>query len=236
MREIKFLKDLPIKLTNGGSATLSIVGGDIYYDSEGNRFGYITFTNLNKSPLFAIQLFIKEFDIDGKFIRENEYFEGSSYYEKGEFVNKNPLVLDRACEAIEITIVKLTYNNHNWTDGRFVAFKNEDYLPLEQNRAPFKKPATTGTRFDFGNRPGYQPSNNEVESSGVAPSETPAQQVIFDENINNIATPSKNFFRFIPLIVGVVALAIIVFIYMSTVTGGVNEFNRAYSNLINLWR
>ena len=75
MIELKFLKDLPIKLTNNNRKLLSVVGGDIYYDAAGNRYGYITFNNLNSSPIFALQLFIREYSIEGKFVRDNEYFD-----------------------------------------------------------------------------------------------------------------------------------------------------------------
>ena len=54
MTEIKFLKDLPIKLTNTNKSVLVVLGGDIYYDSDGNRYGFISFRN----PIFSPCLFV----------------------------------------------------------------------------------------------------------------------------------------------------------------------------------
>ena len=148
MKEIKFLKDLPIKFTNKNKHVLDVIGGDIYYDTDGNRFGYITFKNLDKSPIFALQLFIREYDIDGKFIRDNELFESYTYYPKGEFVINEPILLDKETEAIEVTIVKLTLNNRNLINDKFVSFKKEDYIEIYQRKAPLKKPGTAG-KFNF---------------------------------------------------------------------------------------
>ena len=147
MTELKFLKDLPIKLMNENKRVLSVVGGDIYYDAAGNRYGYITFNNITSSPIFALQLFIREFSIEGKFVRDNEYFDPYIYYPKGNFVINEPIPLDKDTEALEVTVVKATLEKRNFINDKFVGFKKEDLLDLYQRKAPVKKPGTAGS-FD----------------------------------------------------------------------------------------
>ena len=175
MIELKFLKDLPIKLINNNKRVLSVVGGDIYYDAAGNRYGYITFNNVNSSPIFALQLFIREYSIEGKFVRDNEYFDPYIYYPKGEFVINEPIPLDKDTEAIEVTVVKATLDSRNFIDDRFVGFKKEDLLDLYQRKAPVKKPGTAGTaNFGESNTRSYDvddipPADVEYEEGAVPP-------------------------------------------------------------------
>ena len=172
MIELKFLKDLPIKLTNNNKRLLSVVGGDIYYDAAGNRYGYITFNNLNSSPIFALQLFIREYSIEGKFVRDNEYFDPYIYYPKGEFVINEPIPLDKDTEAIEVTVVKATLESRNFINDKFVGFKKEDLVELYQRKAPVKKPGTAGNaQFESEPQRSYDydvPSEVEYED-GAAP-------------------------------------------------------------------
>lgn len=268
MKEIKFLKDLPIKLTNPATNVLTVVGGDIYYDAEGQRYGYLTLQNLNKSPIFAIQLFIREYSIDGKFIRENEYFEPYAYYVSGQFVNNNPVLLDKETEAIELTIIKVTFNNFNFVNGRMSHFKEEDYLPLYQTKAPFKKPGSAG-KFTFtpSSAPVEQPQVQEEapvveqssarheapastvkeESVSTSSEEVRTEKAVFPETVAPVVEeeeeeqPQENIqvanfsrkqnplFKLIPVLVGVAVLVVAIFVIMSSVTGGVNDFNRSIS-------
>lgn len=239
MKEIKFLKDLPIKLANTNKV-LDVIGGDIYYDTEGNRYGYITFKNTNKSPIFSLQLFIREYSIDGKFIKDNELFDGYCYYPRGEFVINQPVIFDKETEAIEITIVKLTFNNRNFINDRFVGFKQSDYADLYQRKAPFKKPGT-GSTFNFARETpsiqNAQEDNFQVEApvNEVAPEfvneETPVRAPVNEvpvkvEDVNNFGKAQKDFLRFIPAAVAFVALVVLALLIMSAVTGGVNAFNQ----------
>ena len=175
MIELKFLKDLPIKLTNENKRVLNVVGGDIYYDAAGNRYGYITFNNVNSSPIFALQLFIREYSIEGKFVRDNEYFDPYIYYPKGEFVINEPIPLDKDTEAIEVTVVKATLDSRNFINDKFVGFKKEDLLDLYQRKAPVKKPGTAGNaQFDAPTTRNYDvediPADAEVEyEEGAVP-------------------------------------------------------------------
>ena len=165
MKEIKFLKDLPIKYTNTNKSVLSVIGGDIYYDTDGNRYGYISFQNLDKSPIFSLQLFIREYTIDGKFIKDNEYFEAYTYYPKGSFVINEPILLDKETEALSVTVVKITLNNRNFIDDKFVAFKQEDYINIYQRKAPVKKRGTGGTFV----MPAASPYAPQPEQAAPAP-------------------------------------------------------------------
>lgn len=239
MREIKFLKDLPIKLTNNNKRVLKVVGGDIYYDADGNRYGYITFNNVSKSPIFSLQLAIREFSIDGKFVRDNEYFEPYIYYPSGNFVINEPIVLDKDTEAVEVTIVKVTLESRNFINDKFVGFKAEDYIDLYQRKAPIKKPGTA-TTFSF-NQPvnNQNPSNNDgvngdVEyEDGAAPlgeqqSGISIEREITPSEITQFGKPQKNFWRFIYPLVGIAALVIILFVVMSIVTANVNMFNELF--------
>ena len=260
MKEIKFLKDLPIKLMNTNKSVLSVVGGDIYYDNDGDRFGYITFKNLEKSPIFSLQLFIREYSIDGKFIRDNEFFESYTYYPKGDFVINEPILLDKETEAIEVTIVKLTLNRHNFVNDRFVAFKEEDYVEIYQRKAPVKKPGTAST-FNFAAAPApaaapaqEQPVASEESSQPVreetstpvqeervapavekeqpataqAPVQEPEEEVasapVSSDNLT-YASKQKGFWKFIPPVIAVIAIAVLTFLVISAVTRGVNAFN-----------
>ena len=234
MKEIKFLKDLPIKLTNNNKV-IDVIGGDIYYDSEGNRYGYITFKNTQKSPIFCLQLFIREYDVDGKFIKDNELFDGYCYYPIGEFVINQPVIFDKETEAIEVTIVKLTFKNRNFIDDRFVSFKAADYADLYQRKAPIKKPGTAAS-FSF-NQPSSGPRANfdDVEyEDGSAPQEEQKSAIniereVLPTEVKQFAKPQKNFWRFVYPLVGIVALAIIILIIVTSVTAGVNAFNAYYA-------
>lgn len=234
MKELKFLKDLPIKLTNSNKRTLSVVGGDIYYDSNGNRYGFITFNNLSKSPLFSLQLFIREYSIEGKFVRDNEYFEPYIYYPKGNFVTNEPILLDKETEAIEVTIVKATLDTRNLYNDKYVAFKPEDYADLYQKKAPIKKPGTA-TSFTFTQRePASRPADGsdgsqpEIEYEEGAEPPQPGLSIERENapsELKEFGQEQKNFWRFIYPVVGIVVLiAIFLFIAVS-VTSGVDAFN-----------
>lgn len=229
MREIKFLKDLPIKPTNTNQKVLRIQGGDIYYDADGNRYGYITFKNVSRSPIFSIQLFIREYTIEGKFIKDTEYFQPYVYYEEGEFVIDEPIVLDRDTDAIDVQIVKATLNGRNFINDKFVPFKKEDYADLYQKKAPVKKPGTA-TPFPFGqasnapvperSEPVFDENGGVVEGQPAAASATGTQV-----EVNQFARAQANFMRFIYPIVGILVLIILIFVISSLVTAGVNAFN-----------
>ena len=231
MKEIKFLKDLPIKLTNSNKRIVDVIGGDIYYDADGNRYGYITFNNVSSSPIFSLQLFIREYSIEGKFVRDNEYFEPYVFYAKGNFVINEPIALDKETEAVEVTIVKVTLNNRNFVNDRFVAFKAEDYADLYQKKAPIKKPGTAAS-FTFNEPSGPRANFDDVEyEDGSAPQEGGQKSAINIERevlpteVKQFAKPQKNFWRFIYPLVGIVALIIIILLIVSSVTAGVNAFN-----------
>ena len=231
MKELKFLKDLPIKLTNNNKRVIGVVGGDIYYDAAGNRYGYITFNNLSSSPIFALQLFIREYSIDGKFVRDNEYFDPYIYYPKGNFVTNEPIPLDKDTEAIEVTVVKATLEKRNLIDDRFVGFKTEDYVDLYQRKAPVKKPGTA-TSFSFNQAPrSYELENpGDVEyEEGAAPAEAQPglniQQEAAPYELQQFAKPQKNFWRFVYPALGLVALIILFVVIAALVTGTINAFN-----------
>lgn len=232
MKELKFLKDLPIKLTNENKRVVNVIGGDIYYDVNGNRYGYITFNNLSKSPVFSIQLFIREYSIEGKFIKDTEYFEPYTYYPHGNFVINEPIILDKETEAIEVTIVKITLNSQNFINDRLVGFKNEDYVDLYQKKAPIKKPGTAAS-FSFVANTSEQNVNvsNDLEQLGDEQVNEEQQSAINIEKesgpaeIKQFAKPQKNFWKFIYPVVGVAVLVILMFVIMITVTAGVDAFN-----------
>lgn len=255
MIEIKFLKDLPIKLTNTNKSVLTVLGGDIYYDSDGNRFGFISFKNTNKSPIYAMQLAIREYSVDGKFIRDNELFEAYTYYPTGDFVINQPILLDKEAEAIEVTIVKLTFRKMNFVNDRFVAFKKEDYINLYQTKAPVKRNANQGNLFFQGVIPQQQASvadnkekpqekadekpvvNEEIKemvkdaASEAAPQAAPSVPPVNETpvaELNNFAQAKKTFFASIPFMAAFLVIIIFIFVIMSSVAGGVNMFNQWY--------
>ena len=233
MTELKFLKDLPIKLTNTNKRVLSVVGGDIYYDAAGNRYGYITFNNLSSSPIFALQLFIREYSIEGKFVRDNEYFDPYIYYPKGNFVTNMPIPLDKDTEAIEVTVVKATIEKRNLIDDHYVAFKPEDYADLYQRKAPVKKPGTASSfSFNQQNAPrNYDVDNNpgDVEyEDGAVPEGQPGlniQQEVAPYELQRYAKPQKNFWRFVYPGVGLLVLIILLIVIATIVSGTINELN-----------
>ena len=216
MKEIKFLKDLPIKLTNDNKRVLNVVGGDIYYDAAGNRYGFITFNNVGKSPIFCLQLFIREYSIDGKFIRDNEYFEPYIYYPKGSFTNNEPIPLDKETEAVEITIVKATLEKQNFIEDRFVGFKAEDYADLYQKKVPVKKPGTA-TSFSFNVAPAAPAANQgdvEYEDGALPPQEEGAPALNIERDLptgelKQFGKPQKNFWRFVYPGLGLLVLIIL---------------------------
>lgn len=236
MRELKFLKDLPIKLTNTNKRILSVVGGDIYYDSNGNRYGFITFNNLGKSPLFSLQLFIREYSIDGKFVRDNEYFEPYIFYPKGNFVINEPIPLDKETEAIEVTIVKATLDRTNLINDRYVSFRAEDYADLYQRKAPIKKPGTA-TSFSFvqNEAPRAAGLGGDVEFEEGAPVDGAQPGLSIErENVpselKEFGKPQKTFWHIIYPAIGLVFLLILFFFIASSVSAGVSEFNWMVNN------
>ena len=236
MKEIKFLKDLPIKLTNENKRVLNVIGGDIYYDTDGNRYGYITFNNVSPSPIFALQLFIREYSIEGKFIKDTEFFEPYVFYSKGNFVINEPILLDKETEAIEVTIVKATLDSRNFINDKYAAFKAEDYADLYQRKAPIKKPGTAAS-FSFnqpsGPRANFDDENVEYEDGSAPQGEgKPALNIereVLPTEVKQFAKPQKNFWRFVYPAIGLIALIIILAILSSSVQYGVEMFN-AYVN------
>ena len=230
MKELKFLKDLPIKLTNNNKRVIGVVGGDIYYDAAGNRYGYITFNNLSNSPIFALQLFIREYSIEGKFVRDNEYFDPYIYYPKGNFVTNEPIPLDKDTEAIEVTVVKATLDSRNLIDDHFVGFKKEDYTDLYQRKAPVKKPGTaTSFSFDESARRNYDLDNpGDVEyEDGAAPEGDGQSALKIEEaapyDLQQLAKPQKNFWRFVYPAAGLVVLIILFVVVAAIVAGAINN-------------
>ena len=172
MKELKFLKDLPIKITNSTKGIVSVVGGDIYYDAEGNKYAYITFRNNLKTPVLALQLDVKEYSIDGKFIKNSEFFLPNVYYPRGDFIIDEPIIIDKETEGIEVYIIKATLTTKNFVNDRIVGFTKADYVDLFPRKAPIKKRGTAGLfTFDTSTQPGpasqvqEEPVQPKVESS-----------------------------------------------------------------------
>lgn len=228
MTELKFLKDLPIKLTNSNKRVLSVVGGDIYYDANGNRYGYITFNNVSRSPIFSLQLYIREYSIDGKFIKDNEFFQPYIYYPAGNFVTDDPIPLDGETEAVEITIVKVTLNSANLINDKMTSFKAEDLVDLYQKKAPIKKPGTA-TSFSFNQAYAPRPAaDGDVEyEDGAAPDGAPALNIERENmptELTQFGKPQKNFWRFVYPAVGLLVLIILLIVIIAGVTGFVNAY------------
>ena len=138
MKEIKFLKDLPCKLLNKNKNIIKLLGGDVYYDKDGNRFAFLTFENTNKSPVFFIQLALREYAGDGKLLQDEEFVLPNIYYPRGEFVNEVPIEINKETEAVEVYITKATFDHVNYINDALVPFKEEDYAS-KPSRAPKKK-------------------------------------------------------------------------------------------------
>ncbi len=144
MKELKFLKDLPCKLTNVNKTYIGLTGADIYYDKDGNRFAFITFINLSKSPIFFFQAQIREYSNEGKLIKDNELVIPCMFATKGEFVNENPLEISSDTEAIEIYVNKVTFDRKNFINDKLVNFATKEYIE-KPDRAPKKKMDTKST-------------------------------------------------------------------------------------------
>ena len=138
MLEIKFLKDLPLKHANQNKTYITILGGDIYYDKDGNRYAFITFKNLRKTPIYALHLSYREYSADGKLIKNGEFYIPNMYEPKGEFVNETPIQIDEQTEAIEIFILKAVYDHDKFENDKLRSFKTIDYIE-EPKQAPKKR-------------------------------------------------------------------------------------------------
>ena len=138
MKEIKFLKDLPCKLLNKNKNIIKLLGGDVYYDKDGNRFAFLTFENTNKSPIFFLQLALREYSGDGKLLQDEEFVLPNIFYPKGEFVNEVPIEINKETEAVEVYITKATFDHVNYVNDSLKPFKEEDYAS-KPSRAPKKK-------------------------------------------------------------------------------------------------
>lgn len=219
MTEVKFLKDLPIKFTNTNKRVLNIIGGDIYYDSHGNRYGYITFNNVSRSPIFSLQLYIREYSIEGKFIKDTEFFEPYIYYPTGNFVTNEPIPLDKETEAVEITIVKVTLDSHNFINDKFSSFKNEDFTDLYQRKAPIKKPGTA-TSFSLNSSVNSAPRGNVEYEDGAAPEGGSALSIERENaptELKQFGSAQKDLGRFIYPAIGLIFLIIFVVVLLISV-------------------
>lgn len=191
MKEIKFLKDLPIKLVNQNQSYINIAGGDVYYDKDGNRFAFITFKNLTKSPVYSLQISYREYSAEGKLIKDGEFFIPYMYEATGEFVNEEPIEIDQQTEAMEIFISKAVFDKNKFENDRFTGFTKVDYIE-EPKRAPKKKWDAPRTQLFFDNAAPIAPQAQPVSQSQPAPqvsepvkaeepvlaSEQPAQEAI----------------------------------------------------------
>lgn len=111
MIEIKYLKELPIRLLNSNKNLLDINGADIYVDKDLNRFAFIEFKNNNKKPLFALYFVLKQYDANGSFISEIKFSLPNIYYKRGKFVNEIPVKLDEECDGVELFITYAEFSN-----------------------------------------------------------------------------------------------------------------------------
>lgn len=213
MKEIRFLKDLPCKLCNSNKGVINLLGGDIYYDKDGNRYAYLTFENLLQSPLFFFQASVKEYSGEGKLIKENELIIPYLYAPRGEFVNELPLEIDNETEALELLIVKATFDTQNFIDDKMVAFKEQDYVE-KPSRAPAKKwdSKSTLTFVDAGEQVVRTQEKVVVNENGeqVTVTETvteqPAQSLTY-----GTFTKKGRAFRFVILgVMAVIAIAAII--------------------------
>ena len=239
MREIKFLKDLPCKLVNTNKGVINLLGGDIYYDKDGNRFAFLTFDNLLSSPIFSLHLSLREYSADGKLIKDSEFFLPYMYAPKGNFVNETPIEIDKETEAVEVFVNKATFDKTNFINDSLVHFTSQDFIE-KPTRAPKKKWDAAPSVITFNQPQPTQvvvenvPQNEQAQpqaSENVAPVESNNEQPQDVNQIaNNVEVPAtykkkpKNVLL-VPMIVGIVlaiALGIVAFI---SIRNGVNGFN-----------
>ena len=166
MVEIKFLKDLPLRHVNQNKTYISVLGGDIYYDKDGNRYAFITFKNHRRSPLFALQISYREYSGEGKLIKDGEFYAPYMFETYGEFVNETPIPIDPQTEALEVYVNKAIFDRDRFDNDRLKPFKEIDYIQ-EPKQAP-KKRWDSKSDFDFGKvastpRPQEAPQQEEVK-------------------------------------------------------------------------
>lgn len=118
MIEIKFLKQLPCRSANKNTSVIVLRGADLYVDKDGNRFAYIALTNNFKSPFFSLYLHIKEYDVTGTLIKEDRYVNASTYGPTGMYVTKEPIQVEKECDAIDVFISLVEYQNYTFYQDR----------------------------------------------------------------------------------------------------------------------
>ena len=245
MKEIKFLKDLPLKFLNQNKSYIDLLGGDIYFDKDGNRYAFLTFKNLRKSPIFSLQLSFREYSLEGKLIKDGEFFLPYMYAPSGEFVNEVPIEIDQQTEALEVYIVKVVYDKQKFVNDRLVGFTKVDYIE-KPSMAPAKK-WEYKSNFEFvesstpKEAPVQQQKTEEVNpvEAAAAPTleaEKPVeekveqpQEVVSEEQINSAARGTfkkKNLIRYLfPMIAVVVVIIAVVFVSLILIKQGADSLN-----------
>ena len=246
MKEIKFLKDLQMKFLNTNKTCIDLLGGDIYFDKDGNRFAFLTFKNLRKSPIFSLQISFREYSLEGKLIKDGEFFIPYMYARTGEFVNENPIEIDQQTEALEVYIVKAVYDKQKFVNDRLENFKSVDYIE-KPSMAPAKK-WEYKSNFEFPtDTPSQAPVQEEkvekveeVKSAESTPlsneqplNEQPAEEkqpeVVSKETINNSPRGTYKKKKLFPYIFPMAAVAVVILVVflvsMIMIKNGVDALN-----------
>ena len=212
MLELKFYKELPIRSLNQNHSFAEVKGADLYIDKEGNRYAFISFKNSYKTPLFSLYLHIKEYDSSGTFLKEDRFSIPNIYGTTGMHVINDPIPLENSCDGIEVYVYFAEYNKYNFYNDKFVKHGLEITEPtaLVNAKTTAKMPGTAAAGIVTPTKERKINENGEYDEDEIVED---AEYMI--KRANSTVRAKKPIFNFIPLIIGAVALALVIFLVYS---------------------
>ena len=170
MIELNYLKDLPIKCINDNKQYIEVEGATLYIDEASNRYAYVAFVNKFKKPIFAMILFLNEYDINGHLIKKERYYIPHCYIAKGVYIIEKPIQIDNNCEALEVEVALAFYSNKVFAKNTLMNRDSVEFaFPRLSDNVPLR--ATTNNAFKY---PGVT-TKEDLLDEGVAPEEVEAR-------------------------------------------------------------
>lgn len=242
MLELKYFKELPCRPLNKNKEYVRLAGADLYSDKDGNRYAFLSFQNLYKSPFFSLYLYIKEYDSSGTFLKDSKFSVPNFYGKTGLHVINEPVELEKECSGIEVYIYFAEFIGYNFYNDQFVkpgqenvdlgldtlkntvkAANNSQSGPIEQPQPqvqtqqarPQEAPVAQSTET-----PNYEEEEHGEEQQQAA---TPVGQI---PNTNSVVKKKAAIFNFVPIIAALIVFAVIMlfnFVILSSVIYNINN-------------
>lgn len=248
MIEIKYFKNIHVKMSNQNTKALSIDDACLYVDKNNNRYCFVTFKNLYAKPLFSLFLHIKQYDQTGQFLKEGKFYIPDCYHPRGSFEIDEPFAVDKECDAVEIYVQKAVFSNKGFYNDGFVDVKSLpstfepkqpvyipesstfEHTPIESKplEEVFKPQDKAQEDIEIKLEDEQKKEPTEVELSVEEPEEEPAPMLevpdVNDESVVNdgMLGNYKKVNKFTSLIVFAVGIAVLILI-LAIIMSSINE-------------